>query len=119
MENSQLTTKPTKGTNIMNRLHDGSLAIAPTAYVAEIRRKVSTACEELLDVGARIRPLYVGEVKVGWVRGVHLTERKALQRWVYDDLDIIEQILLLGTSFNKNEISAMGATGRLLAAVIP
>jgi len=99
----------TFGSQLMNQLNEGSIARAPTAFVEEVKSKVTAACEEILDVGARIRPLYVGPKQVGWVRGVHLSERRVLQRWIYDDLDMVEQILLLGTSFGKEQIAELSS----------
>lgn len=92
------------GVDLMRRLHEGALQQAPSAYLAETRDHVCLAIEELLDVGARIRPLLVEGNQIGWVRGVHLTERKLLGRWVYDDLEMIIQLLRLGTTLTEEEI---------------
>jgi hypothetical protein len=54
----------------MQQLHDGRIEQLPSAYLAETRESVTTAIEELIEVGARIRPLYVGTEQMGWVRGV-------------------------------------------------
>jgi hypothetical protein len=88
----------------MQRLNDGSLQQAPSAYLEKTRTDITAAIEELLDIGARIRPLLVNEARVGWVRGVLPSERKALQRWITDDVEMIEHLLLLGTTLTIEEI---------------
>jgi hypothetical protein len=73
----------------MRQLNDGRLEPVPSEVLAKSREEISTAIEELLDVGARIRPLFIGDRQTGWVRGVHLSERKALKRWVYNEIDFV------------------------------
>ena len=97
----------TRGTDLMQRLNDGSLQEAPSAFLKKTREDVSTAIEELVDVGARIRPLLVNKQRVGWVRGVHPTERRALKRWLTDEIEFIEQLILLGTTLSIEEIRAL------------
>jgi hypothetical protein len=41
----------------MRQLNDGSLEQAPSEYLQKTREEVTSAIEELLDVGARIRHL--------------------------------------------------------------
>ena len=94
----------TRGADLMQRLNDGSLQQAPSAYLEKTRTDITAAIEELLDIGARIRPLLVNEARVGWVRGVLPSERKALQRWITDDVEMIEHLLLLGTTLTIEEI---------------
>jgi hypothetical protein len=50
----------TQGVELMQRLNDGSLEEAPSAYLQETRENISSAIEELVEVGARIRPLCTG-----------------------------------------------------------
>ena len=88
----------TQGAHLMNSLSDGRVFRAPSAYVQEVRRSVTTACEELIEVGARIRPLLIGEDQVGWVRGIHQSERKHLARWVHDNTALAEHTLMAGTT---------------------
>ena len=92
------------GVNLMQRLNDGTLQQAPSAFLSKTREEVSTAIEELLDVGARIRPLRVAGARIGWVRGVHTSERRALKRWLTDDIEFIEHLILLGTTLSMEEI---------------
>jgi len=97
----------TRGAELMQRLNDGTLQQAPSAFLSKTREDVSTAIEELLEVGARIRPLLVAGIRTGWVRGVHPAERKTLKRWLTDDVELIEHLILLGTTLSIEEIRAM------------
>jgi hypothetical protein len=99
--------RTTLGTELMQRLNDGSLEVAPSEYLTKTREDVSEAIEELLEVGARIRPLYIGKQRVGWVRGIHLTESKALKRWVTNEIEFIEYFLGLATTLTPEEIGGL------------
>jgi hypothetical protein len=88
----------TRGVELMREIQDGRTEYAPSAYLIETRELVSAEIDELLDVGARIRPLLLGTERVGWVRGVHLAERNALKRWITNDLDFIQHLIRLGTT---------------------
>jgi hypothetical protein len=66
----------TFGADLVQRISEGSLAQIPSEYLARTRDDVSQAIEELIDVGARVRPLYADGKQVGWVRRVHLAERR-------------------------------------------
>ena len=94
----------TRGADLMQRLNDGTLQQAPSAFLSKTREDVSVAIEELLEVGARIRPLLVTGARVGWVRGVHPAERKALKRWLTDEIELIEHLMMLGTTLTIGEI---------------
>jgi hypothetical protein len=97
-------TKLTEGADLMNQIFSGGIATATPAIVQTVRLQVSEACEELLDIGARIRPLLVGDKRVGWVRGLHMTERKILNRW-YSDKEFVEYSLLLATSLTQEQLN--------------
>lgn len=88
----------TQGIALLEKINEGRLQVAPSEFLQRTREDISTAIEELVDVGARIRPLHVGTNRVGWVRGVHLSERKALRRWVTDDIEFVEILLCMATS---------------------
>jgi len=98
------------GKELLERIQSGSDRPVPTEYLGAVRQKVSENCEELLEMGARIRPLMNGDKQIGWVRGVHLSERKQLKRWIKDPDDFILNMLLLGTSFTTEEFEAMSIT---------
>jgi hypothetical protein len=97
----------THGVELMQRLNDGDLEQAPSVYLQQTREAVSVAIEELLEVGARVRPLLVGDQRIGWIRGVHPAERKALKRWIFDEIELIEHLLLLGTTLALEDIRSL------------
>lgn len=95
------------GMDIMNRLSSGSLKKAPVETIERVKTEITANCEEIIEVGARIRPLMVGDAQVGWVRGLHTQERKTLKRWIRDPNDYIALTLQHATSFSQAEIEAM------------
>jgi len=97
------------GRELMEMIQNGEMAPAPTEYLEAVRQKISENCEELLEMGARIRPLMDGNKQVGWVRGVHASERKQLKRWLKSPDDFIFNMLLLGTSYTPEDIEQMSA----------
>lgn len=96
--------KTTKGTELMQRLAEGSIAELPSKYLEETRSSISTELEEMIEVGARIRPLLVDEKRVGWVRGVSLVERRMIQRWLPEENELLMSLLKLATSFTEDEL---------------
>jgi hypothetical protein len=107
------------GAELMNRIHSGELQKAPIEEIERVKKEIVDNCEELVEVGARIRPLLVDGGQVGWVRGLHPQERLALKRWIKDPSDFILNSLLLSTSFAAKEIEGMSAAEiRSLAEVV-
>jgi hypothetical protein len=107
------------GLDLMRRINEGEMKKAPAEQIEAIRHGIEENCEELLEVGARIRPLLVDNKQVGWVRGLHQQERKMLKRWVRNPNDYIANTLLLATTFMPEEIEAMSAMEvRSLAEVV-
>src|SRR5271157_3958820 len=98
------------GMDIMRRINDGDLRIAPAEEIEKVKAFITENCEELIEVGARIRPLLVEGKQVGWVRGVHLSERRILKRWVRDPNDFVALTLQNATTFSREEIEAMQAS---------
>jgi hypothetical protein len=110
---------PTLGMDLLRRLNENQLKPAPNEYIEKVRANIISNCEELIELGARIRPLMDGDVQVGWIRGVHPVERKTMKRWIKSPNDFILNVLLLATTFNKDEIEAMQATEvHRLAAIV-
>jgi hypothetical protein len=99
--------KSTFGTELMNRINSGELKKLPSEYVEKVKVKISDALSELLDMGARIRPLIVNGERVGWCRGVHLTERKILQRWSMNTEEFTNNLLRVGTTLSQEYIDDM------------
>jgi len=99
----------TFGAEMAQRLGEGVLRRAPPARVQEVRDKVVEACEELIGIGARIRPLLVDGVQHGWVRGLYDTERRILRRWVPDRGEFVFRCLLLVTSLGEDEVMGLSS----------
>lgn len=95
------------GMDLMRRISDGELKPAPIKDVEEVKAVISENCEELIDIGARIRPLMVSGKQVGWVRGIHFQERQMLKRWVRDPNDYVVHTIQSATSFTREEIEEM------------
>jgi len=96
------------GMDIMRQINDGVFRPPPSAKdVEEVKTEITDNCEELIEVGARIRPLLVDGKQVGWVRGVHMQERRMLKRWVREPNDYVALSLKYATSFTLAEIEAM------------
>jgi hypothetical protein len=95
------------GVDLMRQINDGKLKKAPTEYVERVRGEITEACEELLDIGARIRPLVSAKRQVGWVRGLYPSERKMLNRWIVTQDELVANVLSLATSFTAEEIDGL------------
>ncbi len=95
------------GRELMDMIQEGQAHAAPAEYVEIVRQRVTESCEELIEMGARIRPLMDGDKQVGWIRGVHASERKQLKRWLKDPDDFIQNMLLLATSYTLEEVEVM------------
>jgi hypothetical protein len=99
--------KSTVGTELMNRLNTGEFRTVPDEVIEQVRTDICSSIEELLDIGARVRPLYVSGKPQGWVRGVHFSERKQLDRWIHDPYELVVERLLLCTSLTREELMDM------------
>lgn len=98
----------TAGVDLMNQINDGKLRReAPGAALEEVKLQVSLECEELLSIGARIRPLLIGNNQIGWVRGMYSSEHRILQKWVYNTTEFMIQSFLLTTTLSRKEIEAL------------
>jgi hypothetical protein len=102
-------SKMTFGVEIARKLGEGIINRVPTKYVEGVREKVTEACDELISVGARIRPLMVDGKQRGWVRGFHDTERRILRRWIPDSLEFVFRCLLLSTTLNEEELGSLSS----------
>jgi hypothetical protein len=107
------------GVDLMRRINDGELKKAPMGRIEAVKKLITENCEELIEGGARIRPLLVGDEQIGWARGLHLQERLMLRRWVKDPNDFVGHALALATSLAEEEIDALTALeARSLAEVV-
>src|SRR5271154_284032 len=103
-------TKLTEGVDLMNQIYSGGMLRTTPEIVQRVRGQVSEAIEELIDIGARIRPLMVAGKRVAWVRGLHVTERKILNRWNTGSSEFVECTLLLATTLTREQLN--NCTGR-------
>jgi hypothetical protein len=99
----------TAGVELLQQINAGRIRPTPKKHIERARAEIVAAIEELLEVGARIRPLYLGETQVGWGRGVHNAERKALARWIPGSTDAIAHYLRLGTSLPDAVLDELSA----------
>jgi hypothetical protein len=95
------------GVDLMRRINSGELKKLPSEYVDKTKSLISEALSEFLDTGARIRPLIVDNKRVGWCRGVHLSERKILQRWSMDLEEFTNNLLRVGTTLPQDYIDGL------------
>lgn len=102
-------SRATRGSDLMQRLNDGRLIQVPSSEILKLRTAISTELEELLEVGARIRPLLCNKERIGWVRGVHPAERKILQRYFSDPIELAEQVVKIGTSLTEDYVRHLGS----------
>ncbi len=115
-----MDSKITRGAELAMRLGEGVVRHAPKEHVQEVRNQVSEACEELIRVGARVRPLMIDGKSHGWVRGLHDTERRDLRRWLPQSQDFILRSLLITTTLSEEEIGKLTSleVSRLVRLVI-
>ncbi len=92
------------GVDLMRKINDGFTQLAPSAEIEEIRYQITKNCEEIIEQGARIRPLIADRKQIGWVRGLHVTERQLLTRWVFDPNEFLASVLKVCTSLTKEEV---------------
>jgi hypothetical protein len=92
------------GVDLMRQISEGGVVKAPNEFILDVKSKITEACDELIELGARVRPLVVDGQQIGWVRGVHNTERRRLSRWVHDPNEVIISVLTLATSLKREQI---------------
>jgi hypothetical protein len=92
------------GIDLMRKINDGLAQKATSDQIKEVRYKITQNCEEIIEQGARIRPLIVDGKQLGWVRGLHISERKLLSRWIFDTNDFIKAVLSVCTTFKPDEV---------------
>ena len=109
----------TTGTELIQQIMTGDMAEATSETVARVKTDVSTALVELVDQGCRIRPLILAKKHIGFVRGVHTSERRLLFTWYPEPEDRIFHILSLGTTLTPAEIEDLdGYEAQTLMRVI-
>lgn len=97
------------GIDLMRKINDGLERVAPSAEIAEVRTEITKNCEEIIEQGARIRPLFAEKTQVGWVRGLHVSERRLITRWIFDPNEFLAAVIKTCTSFNKEEVDNLSS----------
>jgi hypothetical protein len=92
------------GVDLMRKINEGVSQKTPSEYIQTVRTSIVDNCDELLEVGARIRPMLVEGKQIGWVRGIHHTERRRLSRWLFDSNEYLVTVLTLATTLTRPEI---------------
>lgn len=95
----------TLGMELMNKINSGEINQASSSRIKEIRSNVSGAIAELLEHGARVRPLTLSGKHIGWIRGIHVSERRNLCRLFTDQSERALQAILLATTFSYDEVA--------------
>lgn len=95
----------TVGTELLQEFMAGGDVTATSQLVRDTRDSVVPALAELLDYGARIRPLKLHGKPVGFVRGVHTTERRQLCQWFESPEDRVFHLVSLGTTLSPEDIN--------------
>lgn len=92
------------GSELISQIHSGEIGKLSAAFVTKVRREISEAMIELVETGARIRPLLSDGKPVGYVRGLHWSERKWIRRYTVGNTEQILQALLLATTMTREQL---------------
>lgn len=93
------------GTQLMNQINSGELRYVQSNVALEVKAQVTTAMDELITFGARVRPLKLGGKRVGWIRPLAHSERKMLDELIEDDSERILLTLTHCTSLSEDAIN--------------
>jgi hypothetical protein len=100
----------TGGTELMQQLMGGDGAPRTSKEAEGLRARVAPEIHELLDQGARVRPLTLNGEHLGFVRGLHGSERRLIYNWYPDPEMRILQIAAHGTTLTIDEIETLSGT---------
>lgn len=96
--------KSTEGVGLMQQINSGELQNRRSKIAEGVREHVSEAMDELITVGARVRPLMLGGKRVGWFRPFSYSERKILDRHITDSHEQSFLLLKHCTTLTESEI---------------
>src|SRR5208283_6181500 len=97
------------GVELMRKINDGLVNEIPSEYLQAVRSEIVQNCEEIIEQGARVRPLMADGAQIGWVRGLHVSERRILTRWVFDVNDFIATVVRTCTTLTTAEIDDLSS----------
>jgi hypothetical protein len=99
----------TQGTELMKKIHSGEISAVKSGVAQQIRREISGVFEEIIEVGARIRPILMDGKRQGWIRGLSVNERKLLTAWYSDQNELIIEALTIATSFTREQVCSLNS----------
>jgi hypothetical protein len=91
----------------MNDISSGSLAVKSSKYAEEVKTKVTEAMIEVIQFGARVRPLLLGSDRIGWVRAVSYNEKKQIDTWFPSDSERIATTMTYATTLSLDDINSL------------
>ena len=86
---------------------DGEVSEQSSKAAEAAREKIVPALQELIDHGARVRPLILKGKHQGFIRGLHGPERRLIFGWYPDPEMRVFQILAHGTTLSPEEIESL------------
>ena len=92
------------GTQLMDQIASGELKYHQSNIAQEVKGRVTTAMDEIIQLGARIRPLKLNGKRVGWIRPLAYAERKILDQLIEDESERILLTLTHCTSLTEDEV---------------
>jgi hypothetical protein len=95
------------GQDLMHDISNGSLAVKSSKYAEEVKHKVTEAMIEIIQFGARVRPLMLGSERIGWARAVSYGEKKQIDTWYPSETEQIETTLCYATTLTRDDIRSL------------
>lgn len=93
------------GVDLMNQISLGELKYKQSNIALEVKEKVSSAMEEIITIGARVRPLKLNGRRIGWIRPLAPSERKILDRMIENEEEKILLVLTHCTTLTEDEVN--------------
>lgn len=100
----------TAGSDLLQQIMNGDAEERTSVAAEKVRTLVVPALHELIDQGARVRPALLKGKHVGFVRGVHGSERSLVFRWYPDADERVLQIVAHGSTLTRDEILSLSGT---------
>jgi hypothetical protein len=92
------------GSDLMNQINSGEMKFKQSEIASEVKAQVSEALTEIIQRGARARPLFINSARVGWVRPLAYSERKILDQFSQSADERFTLILSHCTTLTEKEI---------------
>lgn len=95
----------TTGSDLMNQINKGEVTPRSSVYALLVKEEISDALIELMTFGARVRPLFLEDEQVGWVRPFSNSERKQVNLWFPSEVTKIQTLLQFCTTLDTPTIN--------------